>query len=147
MNEARIKYADIIDREHHVSATRPPMDRLSRAAQFSPFAALTGYEDLIRESERETGSRIELSEDEKSRLDGEMSRLLQKLPSPEAAFTYFVPDEKKDGGEYVAAVGKVVKVDSLNRNLILEGGKIIPLGEIIDIESTGPGKAPEPENV
>ncbi len=121
-------YAELLSAEHHVSAKHPRMSMHDRAAQFSPFAALTGYEDLIRESERETGSRIELSEDEKSRLDGKMSRLLQKLPSPEAAFTYFVPDEKKDGGEYVAAVGKVVKVDSLNRNLILEGGKIIPLG-------------------
>ena len=97
--DARIRYADIIDRPHHVSAKRPQMDRLSRAAQFSPFAALTGYDDLIRESERDVGSRIELDEDRKAQLNDRLARLLAESPAPEAAFTYFVPDEKKEGGE------------------------------------------------
>ena len=77
--DARIRYADIIDRPHHVSVKRPQMDRLSRAAQFSPFAALTGYDDLIRESERDVGSRIELDEDRKAQLNDRLARLLAEV--------------------------------------------------------------------
>lgn len=134
--DARIRYADIIDRPHHVSVKRPQMDRLSRAAQFSPFAALTGYDDLIRESERDVGSRIELDEDRKAQLNDRLARLLAERPVPEAAFTYFVPDEKKEGGEYVSAAGQIARFDQQSRSIILADGRTIPMQEVIAIDST-----------
>ena len=132
--DARTRYADIIDRSHHVSAKRPQMDRLSRAAQFSPFAALTGYDDLIRESERDVGSRVELDEDRKAQLNDWLARLLAERPIPEAAFTYFVPDEKKEGGEYVTASGRIARYDQQERTLLLEDGTVIPAREITAID-------------
>ncbi len=135
MSEARQKYADIIDREHHVSAKRPPMDRLSRAAQFSPFAALTGYEDLIRESERETDERWELDENSKELLNRKLIRLLERLPSPEASFVCFVPDAKKEGGEYVTVSGSVVKCDESAGTLTLDSGRVISVGSVIRVDS------------
>jgi len=133
--DAKSCYADIINLEHHVSAKRPRMDRPSRAAQFSPFAALTGYDDLIRESERGTDSRIELNEERKAQLNDRLARLLAAGPSPEAVFTYFVPDEKKEGGQYVSAAGRVVRFDQQSRSIILADGRTIPASEVISIDS------------
>ena len=133
--DARIKYADIIDRPHPVSAKHPRMERLARAAQFSPFAALTGYDDLIRESEREVGSRVELDEERKAQLSSRLAQLLAAAPAPEAVFTYFVPDEKKDGGEYVTAAGRIRRYDEYSRNILLTDGRVIPTREIIGIDS------------
>ena len=133
MSEARQKYADIIDREHHVSKKRPQMDRLNRAAQFSPFAALTGYEDLIQESERVTDDRLELDENSKELLDKKLIRLLHQLPSPTAAFTYFVPDSKKAGGEYVTVTGRIAKYDEYYRRIFLDSGEILAMDDIISI--------------
>lgn len=136
MSEARQKYADIIDREHHVSKKRPQMSALSRAAQFSPFAALTGYEDLIQESERETDTRLELDENSKELLDRKLVRLLSRLPSPAAAFTWFVPDSRKAGGEYVTATGRIVKYDEFGGTITLDDGKIISIESISRIDSS-----------
>ena len=133
--DARTRYANIIDRPHHVSAKRPQMDRLSRAAQFSPFAALTGYDDLIRESERDVGSRVELDEDRKAQLNDRLARLLAESPMPEAAFTYFVPDEKKEGGEYVTASGRIARYDQQSRSIILANGRTIPMQDVVAIDS------------
>ena len=130
------KYDDIIDLPHHVSATRPRMSMIDRAAQFSPFAALTGYDAAIKETGRLTDERIELSEESRAALDRKQQLLLDNLADcPEVSVTYFVPDERKSGGAYVAVTGRVKKVDMFERLLILTNGIKIPLDEILDMES------------
>ena len=130
------QYDDIIDLPHHVSATRPRMSMIDRAAQFSPFAALTGYDAAIKETGRLTDERIELTEDSRAVLDRKQQLLLDNLADhPEASVTYFVPDERKSGGAYVTVTGIVKKVDDYQRLLILTDGTKIPLDEILDMES------------
>ena len=127
------KYADIIDLSPHVSATRPRMSMIDRAAQFSPFAALTGYDAAIKETGRLTDRRIELSEEERAVLDRKQSILMEHLSSqPEVTVTYFVPDDRKDGGAYVTVTGRAKKVDEVNRLLFLIDGQKIALDEIFD---------------
>lgn len=130
------EYEDIIDLPHCVSATRPRMSMIDRAAQFSPFAALTGYDAAIKETGRLTDERIELSEESRVDLDRKQQLLLDNLADcPEVSVTYFVPDERKSGGAYVAVTGRVKKVDMFERLLILTNGIKIPLDEILDMES------------
>ena len=106
------QYNDIIDLPHHISTTRPRMSMLDRAAQFSPFAALTGYDAAIKETGRLTGQRIELTEECRAVLDRKQQVLLENLAEhPEVSVTYFVPDERKSGGAYVTVAGRVKKVD------------------------------------
>ena len=128
------KYDDIIDLPHHVSATRPRMSMIDRAAQFSPFAALTGYDAAIKETGRLTDERIELSEESRTVLDRKQQFLMDRLADrPEVSVTYFVPDERKTGGAYIAVTGQVKKVDAFERLLILTDGTKIPLDEICDL--------------
>ena len=135
-NESNHQYADIIDLPHHVSATRPRMSMIDRAAQFSPFAALTGYDAAIKETGRLTDERIDLSEESRAALDRKQQILLDNLADhPEISVTYFVPDERKSGGAYVTVTGRVKKVDDYQRLLILTDGTKIPLDDILDIES------------
>ena len=130
------QYDDIIDLPHHVSATRPRMSMIDRAAQFSPFAALTGYDAAIKETGRLTDRRIELTEDSRATLDRKQQLLLDNLADhPEVSVTYFVPDERKAGGAYITVTGNVKKVDDYQRLLILTDGTKIPLDEILDMES------------
>ena len=130
------QYDDIIDLPHHVSATRPRMSMIERAAQFSPFAALTGYDDAIKETGRLTDKRIELTEDSRAILDRKQQFLVDNLADyPEVSVTYFVPDERKSGGAYVTVTGRVKKVDDYQRLLTLTDGTKIPLDEILDMES------------
>ena len=133
-NESNHQYADIIDLPHHVSATRPRMSMIDRAAQFSPFAALTGYDAAIKETGRLTDERSELSEESRAALDRKQQILLDNLADrPEVSVTYFVPDERKSGGAYVTITGQVKKVDEYERLLILTDGTKIPLDEIQDL--------------
>ena len=105
------KYDDIINLPHHVSKTHPPMDMMERAAQFSPFAALTGYEAAAKETGRLTQPRIELDESEKEVLDQQLHKLEAAFPkTPSAAFTYFIPDVRKEGGTYRTVSGKIRKI-------------------------------------
>lgn len=130
------QYDDIIDLPHHVSATRPRMTMIDRAAQFSPFAALTGYDAAIKETGRLTDQRIELTEDSRAVLDRKQQLLVDNLADhPEVSVTFFVPDERKAGGAYVTITGRVKKVDDYQRLLILTDGTKIPLDEILDMES------------
>ena len=130
------QYDDIIDLPHHVSATRPRMSMIDRAAQFSPFAALTGYDAAIKETGRLTDERIELSEESRAVLDRKQQLLLDNLADhPKVTVTYFVPDERKAGGAYVTVTGRVKKVDDYQRLLLLTDGTKIPLDEILDMES------------
>ena len=130
------QYNDIIDLPHHISTTRPRMSMLDRAAQFSPFAALTGYDAAIKETGRLTGRRIELTEECRAVLDRKQQVLLENLAEhPEVSVTYFVPDERKSGGAYVTVAGRVKKVDEYQRLLLLTNGTRIPLTEVLELES------------
>lgn len=135
-NTGRSPYEDIINLPHHVSPTRPRMSMADRAAQFSPFAALSGYGDAVRETARLTGQRIELDESAKAALDEKLRLLAEVIEDrPEAAITYFLPDRKKAGGEYVTATGQVKKVDAVAQELVMANGRIIPIADIIEVES------------
>lgn len=129
-------YEDIINLPHHVSKTRPQMPMSDRAAQFSPFAALTGYDAAIRETGRLTDERIELGEEEKTVLDRKQQYLADIIADqPEIAVTYLVPDEKKTGGAYITATGALKRIDAVERVLILTDGKKIRLDDIADLKS------------
>lgn len=136
INTNNHQYDDIIDLPHHVSPTRPRMSMIDRAAQFSPFAALTGYDAAIKETGRLTDRRIELSEDSRAALDRKQQLLVECLADhPEVSVTYFIPDERKSGGAYVTVTGIVKKVDDYQRLLLLTDGTKIPLDDILDLES------------
>ncbi len=129
-------YDDIINLPHHVSKTRPQMSMWDRAAQFSPFAALTGYDAAIKETGRLTDEKIDLGEEEKEVLDRKLRFLMKKLSErPALTVTYFVPDEKKSGGAYVTKMGRLKKIDGLSRRIQLTDGTKIPLDDILEIES------------
>ena len=129
------KYDDILSLPHPVSKTHPPMPRAERAAQFSSFAALTGYEEIVAESARLTEARAELDRDALEALDGALRALAAEIETrPEAELRYFVPDEKKAGGRYETLRGRVKKIDEQASLLLLEDGKKIPLGDIASIE-------------
>lgn len=128
-------YDDIIDLPHHVSETHPPMSRADRAAQFSPFAALTGYDAAVRETARVTERRIELDEGVKAELNARLNCILEHLPEhPQVSITYFVPDEKKSGGAYRTVTGAVRKLDSFAKTLTLVDGTVVSMEEMVHVE-------------
>jgi hypothetical protein len=111
------------------------MSRLNRAAQFAPFAALTGYDAAVKETARLTEGRIELGESAIAALDLKLSMLSDMIADhPEVAVTYFKPDDKKDGGAYVTATGTVKKIDDYERAVVLLSGDKIKIEDILDIE-------------
>lgn len=128
-------YADIKNLPHHELTTRRRMPRINRAASFSPFAALTGYDDQVKEAGRLTDERIELD-------DGTISTLNDKLnyavslsnEQPEISVTYFKPDSKKNGGEYVTHTGVIKRVDEYERKLIFTDKTVIPIDDIYGID-------------
>ena len=128
------KYDDIIDLPHPVSARHPQMPLPDRAAQFSPFAALTGHDAAIRETARLTDEFVELDEGRKEELD-EQLRLIRENQSkkPEIEVTYFQPDLKKSGGAYMTFRGRVKKVDEYNRQLLFMDGTILPLETLFSV--------------
>jgi len=129
-------YSDILDHPHYVSKTRPQMSELERAAQFSPFAALTGYDAAISETGRLTDEKIELGEETKAVLDMKQQYLLDMISDqPEITVTYFIPDTKKSGGAYVSVTGNLKRIDEYERLMLLTTGEKIPLDDIMDIES------------
>ena len=128
-------YEDIVDLPHHVSKKRPQMPLIDRAAQFAPFAALTGYDAAIKETGRLTEAQIEMDEDRKIELDRVLRVLIEKhVQNPEVSITYFQPDEKKDGGAYVTVTGQVRKIDDFERTVMLMDGREIPIDLITAIE-------------
>lgn len=128
------KYDDIINLPHHVSKKHPPMSLLNRAAQFSPFAALTGHNEAIQETARLTDSFIELSEDRKRQLDKQL-QLIQKNPElePEVEVTYFQPDDKKVGGTYVTVCGRVKRIRRQERQIVFTDGTVLPIDYLFEI--------------
>ncbi len=132
--DARAVYAEIIDREHHVSSKRPQMPRLSRAVQFAPYATLKGYDELVREAARETDARRLLDENEIEELNDKLVLLRQLDEAPEASFTVFVPDERKEGGSFAVLRGRLKRFDEQTRSLTLDSGEVIRGGDILQID-------------
>ena len=129
------KYNEIIYLPHHVSKTRPQMPMSDRAAQFAPFAALTGYDAAIKETGRLTDERIELDVEALSALDMKYQLLMEALDeAPEVTITYFQPDERKAGGKYVSAVGTVKKIDDFERRITMRDGTRIPMDDVLSID-------------
>lgn len=113
------RYDDMLDLPHHQSSTRPHMSITNRAAQFSPFAALTGYDDEIQETARLTDEKIELADNEKEQLDKKLRIIAEHLDQrPTVSITHFVPDVKKAGGAYVTDTGVVKRIDILEQKII-----------------------------
>ena len=128
------RYDEIMGLPHHVSKTRPQMPLSDRAAQFAPFAALTGYDSAIKETGRLTGERIELDEEALTALNRKYQLLMDALDDkPEVTIIYFQPDERKAGGQYVSATGTVKKVDTFGRRILLQDGTRIPLDSVYDL--------------
>ena len=128
------RYDEIMELPHHVSKTRPQMPMSDRAAQFAPFAALTGYDSAIKETGRLTDERIALDEEALTALDRKYQLLMDTLDdAPEVTIIYFQPDERKAGGQYVSATGTVKKVDTFGRRILLQDGTRIPLDSVYDL--------------
>ena len=124
------KYEDMLHLPHHVSATRLPMSRLNRAAQFAPFDALSGYGAVIRETARQTEAKIELDDSAKHRINLRLHELLRlQALQPEVTVTWFRPDERKDGGAYTTTCGRFQKLDAYQGLLVLNHAAI-PIAEI-----------------
>jgi hypothetical protein len=131
------RYDDIIDLPHHVSQTHPRMSMLNRAAQFAPFAALTGYGAAIDEAARLTQRRVELSEAEQEALNEKLSALAKRLPA-EARITRFVADPRKEGGRYLEENVTVRRILPSEGSMILTDGRAIDLDCVIDVEGVVP---------
>lgn len=128
-------YDDIIDLPHYVSKKRPQMSREARSAQFAPFAALTGFDDAIKEKARLTEERIEIDDGLKEILSNKLMYIQENLNiKPELTFTYFVLDSKKSGGKYVEKKSIVRKIDMIEQYVQFVDKTKIPINEIISIE-------------
>ena len=135
MLEKSDKYNDIINLPHHVSEKHARMTIEERSAQFAPFSALTGYDDVIKETARETNSRIEINEEQKAILNKKLLLIKERIHNkPKITVTYFIPDVKKDGGKYIEVTENAVKIDEYDRKIILENGEEVPIEEIIEIK-------------
>ena len=135
MTDERRTYDDIIDLPHHVSATHPQMSQRDRAAQFSPFAALTGHDAAIRETARLTEREHEPGEDYADILDRKLRQLRQLSgEAPRITLRCFAPDAKKAGGSYVTVSGRLRKIDDQRRLLVLEDRTEVPVDRIIDLD-------------
>ena len=127
-------YNDIIHLPHPVSRTHPRMAAIKRAAQFAPFAALTGYDSAVRESARLTAERRELDEDYIAALDKKLQFLSQNKGNiPDVSITYFKPDRSKSGGAYLTISGNIKKIDTYEHCLKMADGVIIPFADIVSI--------------
>ena len=125
------KYDDIINLPHHVSKKHPQMSLHDRAAQFSPFAALTGHKAAINETARLTDEKQILSEDVIAKLNEQLNLIKENIGTNQTVtITYFVPDDKKSGGAYISHTGVVKKIDEYNHTVILTDKTVIPIEQI-----------------
>ena len=128
------RYDDIINLPHHVSKSRKQMSLHDRAAQFSPFAALTGYGDAVHETARLTDEYIELDDGQKDILNAQLKKLYEHIAEhPDIKLTYFLPDSKKSGGAYTTISGNVKKIDTYKRTLVFQDKTEIPFDNIYKI--------------
>lgn len=123
-------YDDIINLRHHVSKQHPQMSLYNRAAQFAPFAALSGHDDAIEETARLTDMQRELTQGERDVLNRKLNYLLQRNDSPVVKITYFAPDERKNGGKYCTVIGTIKKIDHEDRRIVMTDGTSIPFGAV-----------------
>ncbi len=129
------KYSDIINIPYRKSTRRQRMTNIERAAQFSSFAALTGYEDEVEETARLTDRKYELSDTVIETLDRKLKIINENIKNlPEVLITYFAPDERKEGGEYRSIKGTVKKIDNCLREVAMSSGEQIPIDEIAEID-------------
>ena len=129
-------YSDIINQPHHTSKTRKRMSQSNRAAQFAPFAALTGHDASIREAARLTDKKIELDDKSQEILNMKLNLLKEHLKErPEITVTYFVPDTKKDGGAYVEYSGTIRVIDEIENTLIFTDRTTINIEMVLDAQS------------
>ncbi len=135
-DEVMKKYGDIIDMPHHVSTKHKAMSIYNRAAQFAPFAALTGYDDAIRETGRQVSQRIELSDTRKEQLDLKMMRLMER-DDRTVSVIYFKKDTYKSGGEYIRYDGVLRKIDESERALVMADGFRVEIDDVYDINYEG----------
>lgn len=139
------RYDDILDLDRPPSPGHPPMSMLARAAQFSPFAALTGYEEAIEEAARLTDARLEGGEEEDRQLNEQLLRLRERIrEKPLIRVTCFVPDASKEGGEYVTVTGRLRKLNETEQWLQLEDGFRAAFSDLLEAEEIPPkaGEAP-----
>ena len=128
-------YDDIIALPHHVSAERPQMPMLERAAQFAPFAALTGYGAAIEETGRLTEEKLELDEEQKRQISRSLAEIRERIrDKPAVTLTRFVPDARKEGGKYVTQTSVVRKLDALAGALVLADGTVVPFDDLYSLE-------------
>lgn len=127
-------YKDILYLEHPTSKNHPRQPSLNRAGQFSPFAALTGYEDEIKEASRLTKEQIFLDEEEKRKLDEKMSLIMKKQELIEVEIEYFIKDQKKTGGSYNLKKGIIKRIDTYNKKIIFEDKERINIDDIVNIK-------------
>ena len=128
-------YNDIINLPHYEPKKHPRMNRTMRAAQFAPFAALTGYGDAVKETARYTEKRIELNEEEKEVLNDKLQILQNEIESnPQVTITYFVPDIRKEGGEYITITGNIKRIDEYNGKIIFVDRAEVRINDIVDVK-------------
>lgn len=131
------KYKNLIGEPHHVSPYRPRMRNGDRAAQFAPFAALSGFGNAIDETARLTDRKIELDEGEKEELDRVLMRLAGKIKEqPAVTVTYFIPDERKAGGKYITADKLLKKIDTVHRQMIFTDGTAVNADDVLFLRSS-----------
>ena len=131
-----MKYDEIINLPHYEPKYHKRMSKMQRAAQFNPFSALTGYDDMVKEVSREVNEKIEICEDKKEEINNKINYLIKesKLNSY-ITITYFLRDNKKDGGKYFKYTGKIKKIDNINKKIILNNDKVISFYDITEITS------------
>ncbi len=135
MNENIDKYKDILELSHHVSTERKQMSLYDRAAQFAPFAALTGFDEDVEETERITDKMTEISEDKLVRMNERLNILMERIKEqPEVVLTVFEEDDKKAGGSYKRIKGRLKRYDETERTLYFTDGNTIPLDMVTDVE-------------
>ena len=128
------KYKDLLHLPHPNSLKHPRMDPIDRAAQFSPFSPLTGYDEAISETARETNQRIELDEEARNKLDAHLAFILLHINErPTISITFFKADEKKEGGFYETIVGIIKKINQSKNSIFMENGLEIKVVDIIAI--------------
>ena len=132
----RFPYEDIINIPRHISKTHPEASMADRAARFSPFAAISGYEDMVREAARVTEERIEITDAVKEQLNEKLNMIAEFLGEEhEVTITYFEPDKKKSGGAYISITGVVKRIDELKRIIIMKNNKKIKIDDISALDS------------
>ena len=128
-------YDDMLNLPHPTSARHPRMSLSDRAAQFAPFAALSGHSAALVETARLTDRRLELDEDQKAALDLKQQMLMDRIDEhPDVSVTWFQPDGKKDGGRYVTTTGRLKRIDEVERVLVMEDKTTVPLDDVISID-------------